>query len=347
MSISSAIKIHLALVAIPLVVSAAITLSAPNTIPVSEIIYGQKAGGYAEINEQGYMVFVDPSYVMIDEDGVPIVNYGTIDGTFIGHRRNPVFTSMAALEYYKDFKTSGNDAARQNFLNNADWLTKNAVRIGNYSIYEYDFLWPVYNLSAPWRSAMAQGLALQVMVRAHEISQDEKYLESAGTILNSFFVEVKDGGVSYKSDDGWWYEEYAHENAIPSRVLNGMMYAVLGIDEYYDYTGDINAHFLLGNGISALKTEISRYDNEGYSYYDILQTPAGKKYHTVHIILSQKLYEISDAEIFKTYHEKWKNYQFPIEFSKLSFGFYFAVGLAIAEGAFFGIRKVSNRHEIG
>lgn len=123
-----------------------------------------------------------------------------------------------------------------------------------------------------------------------------------------------------------------------------MMYAVLGIHEYYDYTGDSNAAFLLGNGISELRAEISRYDNEGYSYYDILQNPAGKKYHTVHIILSQKLYEISDEEIFKTYHEKWKNYEFPIEFGRLYFGFYFVVSLAIAEGAFFVLRKVSNRH---
>lgn len=348
LSTTSAIKTHLALVAISLVVAAAITLSAPDIIPVSEIIYGDQraAGGYAEINEQGYMVFVDPAYVMSDDDGVPIVNYGMVDGTFIGLRRNPVFTSMAALEYYKDFKMNGSDSSRRQFLNNADWLTENAVRVGNYSNYEYDFDWPKYNLSAPWRSGMAQGLALHVMVRAHEISQDDKYLKSAASILNSFFVEVKDGGVTYKSDDGWWYEEYAHPNAVPSRVLNGMMYAVLGIHEYYDYTGDDNAALLLGNGISALKAEISRYDNGGYSDYDILQTPSGKKYHTVHIILSEKLYEISDEEIFKMYHEKWKDYEFPIEFSRLYFGFYFVVGLTIAEGAFFGMRKVSKRRKI-
>jgi hypothetical protein len=262
---------------------------------------GKQKGPYARINDDGYMTFIDPSYVEMDNAGIPIVHYG---GS-IGDRRNPVFVCMAALEYSKD--TSKN----QQLLNNADWLIANARLNGDFSLLEYDFPWHRYNLSSPpWRSAMAQGLALQVMARAHQITSNQRYLDAGKLLLNAFYVEVKDGGITYKSDHGWWYEEYAHEKASVSRVLNGMMYAVLGLYEFYQYTKDPNAKMLFDRGIAELKANIASYDNDGYSYYDILGKEAGEKYHKVHVIFAKRLYEITKEEIFNTYYQKWKAWKF-------------------------------------
>ncbi len=51
--------------------------------------------------------------------------------------------------------------------------------------------------------------------------------------MNSFYIDVKDGGVTEKSNDkGWWYEEYAGKGGKNPRVLNEMEYTLLGL---YDY----------------------------------------------------------------------------------------------------------------
>jgi heparosan-N-sulfate-glucuronate 5-epimerase len=186
----------------------------------------------------------------------------------------------------------------------------NAINYGNYSILEYDFPWPIYNMTPKWRSGMAQGQAIQALVKAHEITGDANYIDTAHMLLNSFFVKVKDGGVTYKTPTGWWYEEYADIGGKESRVLNGMMYTLLGIHEYYQYTGDNNAKHLFDQGIVALKNNLSLYDHNGYSYYDILGSPAWE-YHNVHIELSGQLYNITKEKTFKEYHDKWQNFKEP------------------------------------
>ncbi len=39
---------------------------------------------------------------------------------------------------------------------------------------------------------MAQGQAIQALKRAYDVSRDQKYLDTANALLNSFFVEVKE-----------------------------------------------------------------------------------------------------------------------------------------------------------
>ena len=89
-----------------------------------------------------------------------------------------------------------------------------------------------------------------------------------------------------------------------------MMFAVLGIHEYYEYTKDADAQYLFEPGVRALKEELPYYDKDGYSCYDILGTPA-KKYHEIHVQLLGQLYEITREEIFKEYHDKWGSYKEP------------------------------------
>lgn len=245
-----------------------------------------------------------------DSYGIPIVHYGEILGVYIGKQRNPVTVSQRALDYYERCM-QGDERDRQLFLNCADWLIDNMVWHDGYTILEYAFPWPIYDLTPPWRSGMAHGQAIQVLVRAHKITNEQKYLESAKRLLRSFFVEVQNGGVTYKTEsDGWWYEEYAGDGAKESRVLNGMLFALLGIQELHTYTGDLDAKYLFEQGILALKRDLPAYDKNGYSYYDILGNPAGY-YHKIHIQLLAQLYGITKEEILKAYHDRWQAYKEP------------------------------------
>jgi heparosan-N-sulfate-glucuronate 5-epimerase len=251
-----------------------------------------------------------PNRFEIDDQGIPYVNYGTINGNVIGRQRNPVTISQKAMTYYEDYIRNDDDASKHYLINNADWLIDNAKNHKNFSILEYSFPWPIYNLPTSWRSGMAQGEAIHALTKAHRITNDQKYLEGAKLLLNSFFVEVASGGVTLKSSNHeWWYEEYAHEKARVSRVLNGMMISVLDIYAHFKYTNDEDSKLLFDNGVTGLVRNLHVYNFNGYSYYDVLKRPAGEKYHGIHVSLAKQLFDITNQKVFKEYHEKWKSYK--------------------------------------
>lgn len=251
--------------------------------------------------------------IILDNSGVPIVDYGR-SGTRVGKQRNPVSISQQAFDYGKKY-INGNESCKQLLLNCTDWLVDNAVQYDNYTIWEYNFPWKGYDMTPPWRSGMAQGQGIQALTKAYNLTGDERYLKVARTSLNSFYMEVEDGGVTYKENDGWWYEEYADENGSDPRVLNGMMFALLGIHEYYELTGDENAKYLFDNGIISLKAHLSNYDAGGWTYYDTLGNPASKKYHHIHVRQLSQLYDITNDPVFKGYSAKWKSYEdSPLQF---------------------------------
>jgi hypothetical protein len=155
---------------------------------------------------------------------------------------------------------------------------------------------------------MSQAQALQVLVRAYDISGQTKYINTAKELLNSFFVEVKSGGVTYKTPkNGWWFEQNAGSPMQP-RILNGMIWTLLGIYDYYNHTKDPDSKYLFDQGLLALKINLPLYDNNGSSYYDILGTPAKLEYHKMHVILLEELYNITKEPIFKIYHDRWNSF---------------------------------------
>lgn len=255
--------------------------------------------------------------VIYDNLGIPSYDYGTVEGVDIGLQRSAITIANEALRFYEeDYQRSipKNETAKRFFLNNADWLVKNIAmtnhnRTFTYATYEYQFEWPYYDLIPPWRDAMTQGRAVEALVGASELTGDRKYLHTAKQIINSFFIEVKDGGVTYKSPDrGWWYEHYADNDKRGKqepRVLNAMAFALLGVHRYYNYTSDESARFLFEQGITALKNDLPKYDDNGNSFYDALGTKAGNYYLPFHIKLLSDLYAITGDPIFKKYHDAW------------------------------------------
>jgi hypothetical protein len=128
---------------------------------------------------------------MLDKDGIPIVDYGYQEGIYIGPQSNPITVAHTALDYYNKYNRTGDDDFKQVFLNNSNWLVDNAVPHGNYSILEYKFPWPHYDVEPPWSSGMAQGQASDVLSKAHEITGQNKYLDSAKMLLNSFLLKLR------------------------------------------------------------------------------------------------------------------------------------------------------------
>lgn len=254
----------------------------------------------------------DRTTISYDENGIPVVDYGTINNFQIGKQYNPVTVCQTALRYWEKIDTDSSSSTEfSKFLNCANWIVENIETRNDFAVLPYSFPWPKYFLDSGWVSAMANGQALQVLIRAHKISGDQKYLSTAMQLKNSFLVEVSKGGVTHKTENGRWYAEYASASQIETRpmVLNGMMYALIGLHEYKEYLKDYSVDTIFSMGIKTLADSLFLYDRNGHSYYDRLGNPSGGQYHKIHIELLLKLYEISKQPELKKYQARWSNFQ--------------------------------------
>ena len=220
---------------------------------------------------------------------------------------------MAAFQHYENWQVTKEEQYFEYFKNCADWLVNNlkfkTFNNLTYGVWEYDYPWS-YGLKPPWISGLAQGVGVQVLSKAYKLTGEEKYSTIAKCALNTFFVEVKDGGVTYKDNqDEWWYEEYVSKDAKTSRVLNGMIYAIIGIYEYNKNTNAEEAKQLFEKGLRSLRRNLVKYDAGWWTYYDGLGLTATKTYHAVHLDLIKKLYEITGEELFLEMYNKWSKYK--------------------------------------
>jgi hypothetical protein len=97
---------------------------------------------------------------------------------------------------------------------------------------------------------------------------------------------------------------------IQPRVLNGHIFALLGIYKYYDITGDEQAKYIFDMGTMDLKAYLAYFDNKEIQWtnYDLVGNVATSGYHNLHIDLLGKMYNITSSSIFNLYKNKWTNY---------------------------------------
>jgi len=246
----------------------------------------------------------------VDDKGVPITHYGPP----VGDRQIPVDVCWGAFRWWESCTrfpaTQEIDPnARRYFLNCVDWLHENGVKRGDLLVWEYDF--DTKNVKAPWISGMAQAHAIQVLIRAFLLTQNRRHAEAAKQALKAFFVDIPDGGVRLIDKDlpdAWWFCEFPapeHQH----KVLNGMMFALLGLHELYVFTKDEQALTAFGNGVRAVLAHLDEYDTGNWSYYDARGQFATTVYHDIHISLFWRLYHITGEEKFLRYAKKWQGYK--------------------------------------
>lgn len=220
---------------------------------------------------------------------------------------NPVTTSNLALDQY----AKGN---YKKVVSIADALLENATvkeypGVGKYYIWQYcfDLQFNKYKFPAPWASGMAQGLVLDVVGKAYKITGDKKYVKAGELILNSFRVPWNEGGVTETDEHGNWYLEVAATDKL--RILNGFLFTLDSIHNYYEVTHDRKALWLFAAGVSEAISHLQQYDLGYWSNYSLLTGDrASYGYHKIHVDLLKKLYEITKVPEFKTYANKFGFY---------------------------------------
>ncbi len=183
--------------------------------------------------------------------------------------------------------------------------------VWEYNFYVYDNASYVkLGINSPhfWISGMAQGLAIQTLGYAYNITGDTCYLRNAECAMQPLFVNWTKGGVTdfHPSHNGTWYLEYAYTNKI--RVLNGFLYTLIALHDYYKITNNADALCLFKMGVNDLVVHLKQYDTGDWSAYSLTSGSANLFYHKIHIDLLRTLYGTTSNSTIKYYADLFQKY---------------------------------------
>ena len=246
------------------------------------------------------------SGLIFDSKGIPMVNYRKK----IGIQYNPVTVAQYSLAHLSLYIRTKDDKYKKIFLNGAEWFLMNVSDYKNDSlVWFYKFDLTECELKSPWISAMAQGLAVSVLIRANQMTGNKDFLDTAEKAVNVFDIQVHEGGVMSTFPDGEIvFEEYPTGSI--NCVLNGFIFSVLGLYDLFIFAKNKKAEKLFNQSIKSLKDNFKRYDTGYWSRYDLRSDKrlASIHYHLLHIRLLDILYEITQDVYFIQLRNKWNEY---------------------------------------
>ena len=170
-----------------------------------------------------------------------------------------------------------------------------------------------YEIKSPWCSAIAQGEAISVLLRAHSLTQNDTYIDVASKALRSFLVVIeKNGFMREINNDSLLFEEYPSQKM--NFALNGFIFSLYGLYDFYLYNQNKLAEELFQKGINTIKNSLTDFDLGYWSkyslYYDPIYYPASYKYHAIHVEMLKSLYFITSEKIFQETSIKWEKHLF-------------------------------------
>ena len=254
-----------------------------------------------------------------DAEGIPTVR------ELSGRVYVPVTVALFGLRAFNQWKASGSGGDRAYFLKTARWFVAKQDPSSGAWYYAFDYPYTSLDetLHNPWPSAMAQGLAMSVLTRAYTLTKEKSFLEAAERGLKPFEVEVEQGGVlrhfGYLPPPGGasglvFYEEMP-TRPVPSYILNGFMFALLGL---YDVAAVPNAQAaeLFQRGELTLRTVLPLYDLADLTAYDLIHITSPQRtidkaslyYHMVHIVLLNALGSVTHDPALIWYRDHWNSY---------------------------------------
>jgi hypothetical protein len=178
--------------------------------------------------------------------------------------------------------------------------------------------WPLrvtvakYKLSPPWCSALPQGQAGSVFVRAHLATGDDRFAELAAGAVEPFLAEGGSDLVTH-TRTGRILEEAPGDP--PSHILNGWMSALWGLWDVRLGLGDGRAGGAFDESLRCLIAQLPAYDNGWWSLYStyphVLEDLAKPIYHRFHVTQLDVYHRLTGEAAFADTRDRWKSYDRP------------------------------------
>jgi len=231
-----------------------------------------------------------------------------------GDAYHPVRIAQYGLAQHAAWARTGAQAAFDGFLAQAAWLRDNIEPAGpQRGGIRYPFDVPAYGATAGWLSAMAQGEAISLLLRAGAVAADGGFLAAARAAASPFRRSVASGGIRRLLRGASFYEEYATD--VPSFVLNGFIYSLWGLWELRRFDAAADVAPLVDAGVATLRTHLPLYDTGYWSRYDLVPPVAGPGklaslgYHALHVAQLRVTAAMTGDQFFGEVAERWRGYQ--------------------------------------
>jgi len=207
----------------------------------------------------------------------------------------PAGLAQLALGWWER-SLAGEDAALARFLELAAALEARGIPAGDELRWPYELALPKYRLRAPWCSALAQGQAASVFVRAGHATGDDRWADAARRAVAPLRPE-SDSGLLASTAAGPVPEEVPSDP--PSLILNGWIYALWGLWDVAVGTGDAGARTLYEASVDCLRATVDEYDTGWWSRYSLyphrLTDLAKPFYHRLHVDQLTALHTLTGA----------------------------------------------------
>ena len=270
-------------------------------------------------------------YGRFDDDNIPTFNLGTKispDNTNSNYSYHLIalYALAAASKYLK----TSSDMYKVEFLNIIDWMVTKRSEVEGTICWKQHFDNPSYGLKAPWSSCLIQGRMLSNLSRAFQLTSQGKYLDCAHKVYKFLHLDVNNGGVkAYDLHHNLWFEEYPSKK--PSFVLNGFIFTLFGLHDYYRVSGIEEVRKCINMCIKTLKNSLRVYDNGYWTIYDqYWKSLTSFHYHVdIHSLQMEALYKMTHDSFFEELYLQWTGYSESTS-SKIMWGCMFPIA---------GIRK--------
>jgi hypothetical protein len=252
---------------------------------------------------------IDPIKIEFDSvSGLPVVNYGSRLGVFIGRQFNPVHIALYACRalhlediigqiYLPDLpETSGCEYVKRA----TSWLISNETQLNRrISLWNYSFPWPDYDLQVPWRCALAEAFgALVLLTTGHQ--------DKARRHIQSILTDYRHTGVSYIEREFLFPLEYVSKERV--LILNGILYCLLVLRHSSLILKDEAFRRGFDMGYCSIKSCLHGFDAGFYTFYDSLRKPAEEHYHRTHLELLGIMYRCTKDKDLLPLIARWSRY---------------------------------------
>jgi hypothetical protein len=225
-----------------------------------------------------------------------------------GEVYKPAYIAWWGLFQLGHFLRHHDEASRDSFLKQVDWLESHAVVRADGSVVwtnNFGILHGKTLLKPPWISAYDQGLAISALVRGYRLTRRPHLFELLQGATQIFALDVREGGVRETLQSGVLYSELPGEG-VPG-IQDGFMSSLLGLYDLYVETENPATGKLFTDGITGLRAMLPAWDyRRRWSWYGSRAYLCPPSYHWLNCVLLEVLGRLTSDPLLGRHAEVWK-----------------------------------------
>ena len=283
------------------------------TLPLGHVSTAETLGAYYIDMRPALVHYTDNLYGgSFDENGVPMTAGSE------GPLYSPVNIAQYGFMLHADWLETGSAETMATLERCLAVLEELKTEDERHCVWWHGYRDRRYDIEPPWASAMAQGELVSLYLRLWQALARPSLLETASKAYRFMQVPIEAGGIRRWDERGnLWLEEYPSRE--PSLVLNGFIYALLGLYDLYRVGREPEVQQDINMCIDTLLARLPEFDSGYWSLYDLQKRELVRYYYqkNVHVPQMAVLAALTGNEVFATYKERWERQITPLNYLRV------------------------------